>query len=254
MSSNSTRKRRLSALIALGILLTVVPGAHARSLVMCSVNWAPYYGEDLPRQGFFTDLTRAAFRAVDYDVDMQFMPWARAMLEVEQGDRDILLGAYYTDERAETYLYSDEIYSTRVGLVARKDLGIREFDSLRDLTEYEIGYGRGWATTDEFDNADYLNKQAADSNVLNVRKLYKGRIDMIAMGFDRFQSIAKEEGLDPDEVVFLEPVLKESGLFILASPELDEREQVIADFNAGLRTIRENGTYDQILRDMGFDQ
>lgn len=228
------------------------PMTHARSFVMATVNWAPFYGEDLPRKGFFTALTKAAFAASGHQAEVQFMPWARAMLEVKQGDRDLLMGAYYSDERAETYLFSDNVYSTQVGLVARRDLGVERFESLRDLSEYTIGFGRGWTTSEEFDNADYLDKEVADNNVLNVRKLYRDRIDMIAMNFDRFNRIASEENLDPSEVVFLEPALQSSGLYLMASPNLENRAQVIADFNSGLARIRENGTYDRILEEMGY--
>lgn len=237
------------ALLASALLATE---ARARELVMSTVPWAPFYGPELEQDGFFTALSTAAFEAGGHDVEIQFMPWARAMLEVRQGDRQVLMGAYYSEERAQTYIASDRVYSTRVGLVALKDLGVTEYDSLRDLRGYTIGFGRGWATTEEFDSAEYLDKEVADNNVLNVRKLYAGRIDMIAMNFDRFVRIAQEEGLDRDKAVFLEPPLKESGLYIMVSRAIEDPEGVAADFNRGLQTIRSNGRYDEILSEFGL--
>ena len=227
--------------------------ARARELVMCTVPWAPFYGPELEQDGFITALSKAAFDAGGHDASIQFMPWARAMLEVEQGDRHALMGAYYTEERAETYVASDRLYTTRVGLVALKSLGVTEYDDLRDLQDYTIGYGRGWATTEEFDSAEYLDKEAADNNVLNVRKLYAGRIDMIAMNFDRFRRIAEEEGFDPSEAVFLDPALKESGLYVMVSRALDDPQAVIEDFNKGLKQIRDNGRYSEILGEFGLN-
>lgn len=236
------------------ILLTITtPAAQARDIIMCTVPWAPFYGPELERNGFITALATAALEAAGHDPEVQFMPWARAMLEVKQGDRQVLLGAYYTEERARTYVASDELYATEVGLIALRDLGVQRFEGLRELTPYRIGYGRGWATTEEFDRATFLNKEAADNNVLNVRKLYAGRIDMIAMNFDRFRQIAGDEGYDPDRAVFLEPALKSSGLYLMFSRAMENPEKITREFNAGLERIRENGEYDRILESFGLN-
>ena len=248
-----TRLHRLVPFLLVAFAALAPLQAKARDLVMCTVPWAPFYGPELQQQGFITALSKAAFSAAGHDAEIQFMPWARAMLEVRQGDRHVLMGAYYTDERAENYIFTDRLYSTRVGLVAMKDLGVTEYDSLRDLQDYTIGYGRGWATTEEFDSAEYLDKEVADNNVLNVRKLYAGRIDMIAMNFDRFRRIADEEGFDPDRAVFLDPALKESGLYMMVSRALADPQALAEDFNAGLRQIRDNGRYDEILGEFGLD-
>jgi len=248
--SLSSRRPLLALMLVAGVLLA--SEAKARDLAMATVPWAPFYSPDLERGGFITALSRAAFEVGGHAATIEFMPWARAMLEVEQGDRHVLMGAYYTEERAKTYVASDRLYTTRVGLVALDSLGVTEFDDLRDVQEYTIGYGRGWATTEEFDSAAYLDKEPADNNVLNVRKLYAGRIDMIAMNFDRFRQIAAEEGFDLDKAVFLEPALKESGLYVMVSRALANPQAIVEDFNAGLAQIRSNGRYEEILAD--FDQ
>lgn len=242
-----------TALLVALTLAFAATAAEARRVVMCTVPWAPFYDPGLEDDGFISEISRAAFRAAGHDAKLEFMPWARAMLEVRQGDRHVLMGAYYTDERAETYIASDRIYTTSVGLVALKDLGVSSYGELRDLSEYTIGYGRGWATTDEFDNADYLDKEAADNNVLNVRKLYAGRIDMIAMNFDRFSQIAADEGFDPDRAVFLDPPLQSSGLYLMASRAIENPETLIEEFNEGLEAIRQNGRYDEIIERFGVE-
>ena len=242
-----------TALLVALTLAFAATAAEARRVVMCTVPWAPFYDPGLEDEGFISEISRAAFRAAGHDAKLEFMPWARAMLEVRQGDRHVLMGAYYTDERAETYIASDRIYTTSVGLVALKDLGVSSYGELRDLSEYTIGYGRGWATTDEFDNADYLDKEAADNNVLNVRKLYAGRIDMIAMNFDRFSQIAADEGFDPDRAVFLDPPLQSSGLYLMASRAIENPETLIEEFNEGLEAIRQNGRYDEIIERFGVE-
>jgi polar amino acid transport system substrate-binding protein len=247
------RSSRFLAAFAL-VLCCALPAsaAHAREITMCTLNWEPYYGEDLPRDGFFTAIVRTAFERAGHTVNVEFMPWARAMLEVKQGDREVLLGAYYNEERAETYLASESIYTDEVGLVAREGLGIGEFDSLRALSEYTIGHGRGYSVNEEFDSADYLKKEPEESQVLNLRKLYAGRIDMIAGSFASIRYLANEEGHDVDELVFLDPPLKENTLHIMVSRAIPDGEQLLEDFHEGLAEIREDGSYDRILREMGY--
>lgn len=237
-------------LVALAVLAT--PAAHARQITMCTLNWEPFYGEDLPRNGFFTELVREAFERGGHTVNVEFMPWARAMLEVKQGDREVLLGAYYSDERAEAYHASESIYTAEVGLVAHRRVGIESFSTLRELTDYTIGYGRGFTVTEEFDNADYLDKEPAKDLAQNVKKLYAGRIDMIAGSFANIRFAAQKQGMNLDELVFLEPALVENSLHIMISRAAPDGEQLLADFHRGLREIREDGEYERILRDMGY--
>lgn len=234
--------KNLVKVLKTGLLVTlltmmVVPAAQARQVTMCTLNWEPYYGADLPRNGFFTELVRTAFERGGHSVNVEFMPWARALLEVKQGDREVLLGAYYSDERAETYLASETIYTDKVGLIAQKSLGITEFSSLRELSDYTIGYGRGFAVSEEFDSADYLDKEAAKDQILNLRKFERGRIDMIAGSFASLRYLAQQEGIDTSQMVFMEPALKTNTLHIMISRSIPDGEELLADFHRGSHEI-----------------
>lgn len=221
-------------------------------ITTATLNWEPFYGEELDRKGFFTAITNAAFERAGYEVENEFMPWARAMKDTREAYRDVLQGGYYSDERAEEYHVSDVVYEAEVGLVALKDLDFRRYDSLRDLEDFTIGVGRGFAHSDEFDAADYLDKEAEESQELNVRKLFAGRIDMVAGGIPAILHEITAQGYDVEDVVVIEPPLVVNPLHNMVSREHPRGERLIADFNRGLREIREDGTYDRILIDMGF--
>jgi polar amino acid transport system substrate-binding protein len=251
MLSTICRRAGITLLCLMAISLWAST-AQARQVKMCTLNWEPFYGDKLPRQGFFTEIARTAFDRAGHSAKAEFMPWARAKLEVEQGDRDVLLGAYYNEERAKTYRASDPIYTAEVGLVGLEDLGVDSFDSLRQLSDYTIGYGRGFTVSEEFDNAAYLDKEPAENLNLNVKKLFAGRVDLIAGSFENIRYIAQQQNRNVDKLVFLEPPLKKSTLHIMVSRGIDDSEELLADFHNGLRQIREDGTYNQILREMGY--
>lgn len=228
-------------------LAVMIPNAQARDISMLTVEWAPHYGSELPEKGLTTAIVKAAFKAGGHTSDVEFIPWTRALKEVEEGKSDVVMGAYYNDERAEKYYFSDRIYSLDLGLIARPGLGVSKYESLRDLTPYSIGITRGFANSEEFDSAAYLNKQVATFPNLNIRKLFRGRIDMAVMNFDLFRYEARKEGFCISDVEFMEPPLETHGLYLMASRNIPDGEQIMQDFNRGLATIRKNGEFDRIV-------
>lgn len=217
----------------------------ARSISMVTVEWAPHYGSNLPENGLTTALVKAAFKAVGHDAEIQFTPWERALKEVQEGTHDVVMGAYDNLERRKTYHMSDRIYALELGLIARPGLGTSKYSSLRDLAKYKIGTVRGFANSAEFDAANYLDKHPASTTTLNIRKLFRGRLDMAVMNFDLFRYNAKREGFCISDVEFVTPALDSPYLHIMASRNIEDGEQIIKDFNKGLKTIRDN---DEFLR------
>ena len=238
-----SKKSLLSILLAFALL----PSVQAREISMLTVEWAPHYGSELPEEGLTTAIVKAAFRAGGHVSEVDFIPWTRALKEVEEGKADIVMGAYHNKEREQTYIFSDPIYFLQLGLIARPGLGLTRYDSLRELAPYSIGISRGFANSEEFDAANYLNKQVASFPNLNIRKLFRGRIDMAVMNFDLFRYEARKEGFCIGDVEFIEPPLETHGLYLMASRNIADGNKVIADFNCGLAKIRQNGQFDRIV-------
>ena len=236
-----------SSLVGLLLLALTTTGLQAREIAMLTVEWAPHYGSELPEQGLTTAIVKAAFKAGGHDSAVDFIPWARALKEVEEGKADIVMGAYHNKEREEIYIFSDPIYFLELGLIARPGLGVSRYDDLRDLTPYSIGISRGFANSEEFDSASYLDKHVATFPNLNIRKLFRGRIDMAVMNFDLFRYEARKEGFCISDVEFMEPPLETHGLYLMASRNIDDGEKIIQDFNRGLDRIRKNGEFDRIV-------
>ena len=235
------------SLLAILLAFVLVPTAQAREISMLTVEWAPHYGSELPEEGLTTAIVKAAFRASGHVSGVDFIPWTRALKEVEEGKADIVMGAYHNKEREQTYIFSDPIYFLQLGLIARPGLGITRYDSLRELAPYSIGISRGFANSEEFDAANYLNKQIASFPNLNIRKLFRGRIDMAVMNFDLFRYEAGKEGFCIGDVEFVEPPLETHGLYLMASRNIADGNKIIADFNRGLVKIRQNGEFDRIV-------
>ncbi len=73
------------------------------TVVIATGEWAPFVGEEIPGNGFTTEIVIAAFSAVDKDVELQFVPWSRALELTESND---VFGTYpwtFTPEKKELY-------------------------------------------------------------------------------------------------------------------------------------------------------
>ncbi len=253
-TASGGRGTRIFAFALLIGILGTTPGVAPRAaeVSLVTADWAPYYGVELDENGFVTALVTAAFERRGHSVSLDFMPWKRSLHRVEQGEADAVMGAYHSEERAQKYLFSDPFFTVTVGLAALPSLGIREYKSLEDLKPYRIGINRGWVNSREFDAADFLMKDEATHQILNVRKLLAGRVDMIvtALGVLRYE-ITQWSGPAPREIVFLHPPLARHGLHLMAARANPEATAIIRDFNQGLAHIREDGTYAKIIARFG---
>lgn len=226
--------------------------SYGRDILMVTSNWAPYYAEDLPENGFFSALVTAAFRAAGHDASVRFMPGARAMIEVQTTGADVLLGVRKSREREKTFLFSDTVCGDDLVFVAGHDFELDTYEGLEDLKGYIIGVGRGFSYREDFDTADFLTKEEATNYTDNVRKLVHGRIDLVVGSKAAILGeIQRGGGHAAFRFKILEPPLLQTDLHIAVSRKLSDGAQIIDDFDRGLAQIRSNGTFKEIQQRFG---
>lgn len=234
-------------------ILIINASAQAREIKLATLNWAPFYGEDLPENGFFTALVMAAMNAAELKATVSFVPWKRALMQTERGDYDGVMGAYFSEERSKIYEYSDPIYTVSVVIFARKDIGLTRYNNLRELSEYTIATGRGFVYNPEFDAATYLKKKPATDQIINIRKLFRGRVELFAVNETVFRyEVNHHTNFDLKDVVKLTPPLAENDFFVMFPKILPDSKELAQSFNRGLHIIRNNGQADQILDRFGM--
>lgn len=220
---------------------------------MVATDWEPYYGSELKEGGVITKLATAAFKRAGFNTTISFIPWARALKQVEDGDSDVLLGAYYNKERATTYIPSEGFYAIETALIAHKSLGITKWENLEDLTPYIIGVARGYANSEAFDNADFLQKHPVGTPIQNLQKLSLGRVDMIVIAAGRLNyEVRKKPNIDINSLIQLTPVLAKNSLHIMASRKTKGMKAKVAAFNKAIKDMKADGTFHDILTSYGF--
>jgi len=233
-------------------VVAIGTSAQARQVHLTTLVWEPYYGPELRNDGFCGAITKAAFERAGHSVKITYVPWARALRDAAAGRYDGIMGGYYTKERAKDFHYTEPFAKARGALIAPDGFALDSYDSMRDLKGYKIAIANDFAYSEEFDNADFLEKMVVNRTQQMIHMLFKGRVDMAALSVAVFRHQAKELGYDNTaKMKMLQPLLFENDLFVMMSKAIDDAKELRDDFNAGLAAIKEDGTYQKILERYG---
>lgn len=213
--------------------------------------YEPFYGPDLKNNGVISELACEALKSEGLIMNVDFVPWQRAYVMAKDGKYHGLLGALYTEERSEYFLYSEKIFDISIGLFAKKKRGIT-YKNLEDLKRYKIGVVRGYNYSKDFDEAAYLNKVESSTSEKSINLFINDRVDIIAGPKMVIQCY-----LDKDFPSYMDDVeyigeLDVRPLHILISKQIENSDYYVKKLDSGLEAIRKNGVYDSIVRKHGI--
>ena len=101
----------MKVLIASSLFCLVLARANATEINLMTAPYPPYYGPNLTNQGPITEIVVSAYKKVGYRVHIEYVPWARALETVKAGKADGLYGAWYSAERTQWFVYSNQLPS-----------------------------------------------------------------------------------------------------------------------------------------------
>ncbi|WP_347506108.1 substrate-binding periplasmic protein [Pseudomonas anguilliseptica] len=226
--------------------------AYAQTLKAVGDPWPPFLDPNHPHKGVATEIAQAAFATQGYTVELNFVPWQRAIDGVTEGEFDILIGTWKTAER-EGFLHFSKPYAANdLKLIKRKgdDFQFTDLDSLSGKT---IGTVRGYGYGDAFEKASNFNREEAANLMPSVQKLVNGRIDLTLEDELVARSlISKEKPELLSEIEFVSPPLASNLLHVTAGLKNPNHEAIISAFDKGLEIIKANGELDAILKRNGM--
>jgi polar amino acid transport system substrate-binding protein len=227
--------------------------AQNKKIVLASeTSWPPHYGKDLPNGGYTTEISREALKRVGYELEIEWLPWKRALIEAAIGKYDGVGASYYNEERAKDFAFTDAIGKTEIVFFMLKGKNIR-YSKLEDLKPYTIGVGRGYAYPDKFTSATYLKTEEAITIEHNIRKLLRHRIDLIIDSREVIPYLLQTYfPNNVNSLEMLEPPLDTLLLYVAFSKNSPNYKKKVEDFNRGLKMIKDDGTYGNILKKHGF--
>jgi polar amino acid transport system substrate-binding protein len=243
--------KRLLASLFCGLSLALSASAEERNLHIASTNFPPYYGPELREKGFVSEVITEAFANSGYGVNIEFFPWKRAYEGTKLGDYDALFTVWHRPEREEWFHFSDPLPPNEVGFFRRQDREIPSI-SLEALSDYLIGTVRGYALPPFFAEGE-LSISTFTDDESNLRGLTRGRVDLVLGDRKVVRHILKTKLPDSaDEIVWIHPPVMIEPQHLVVPRALEDAEEIVAAFNAGLARLQDSGRITAIMQEHGF--
>lgn len=239
--------RRLLAAAAIAVLATP---ALAADLKICVEGAYPPFSELNPQGqivGFDIDITNALCAEMGKTCELVQTEWDGIIPALTEGKCDAIIASMsITEERKQRVDFTNKYYNTPAKFIARKDAGLT--DTPEGLKGKVVGVQRGTIHQDfmegEFPDVELKLYGTQDEAYLDLQA---GRIDAVmadSVAMD-YGFLRTEQGKDfaffgQDYSI---PKYHGEGAGIAVRKGEDELREA---FNAALKTIRDNGTYDKI--------
>ncbi|HJV61292.1 MAG TPA: transporter substrate-binding domain-containing protein [Albitalea sp.] len=226
--------------------------AQARKLVLAATEYPPYYSESLDKGGPVAELTLTALRRAGHEVELHFMPWARALKWGEEGKVDGLVGVWRSPEREKAFFYSDAVVSNRIVLCRLGTHGPARFTTFEALEPYIVGVVRGYADPPGLAQA-HIRTEPVTHDLQNLRKLAAGHVDLVLIDSRVGRYLIDKHLSDVAPAInCLQPAVQEHPQYLVISRGVPDGAAIVASFNRQLEQLRRSGEFDRIAGHWGW--
>ena len=234
------------------LMFSITFPTFSETIIAAGDPWPPFLDPESPSEGIVLEITRAAYKTQGYEVEMNFVPWARAINGVKEADYDVLLGTWYTKEREDFLLYSDAYLENEIKFIKRKEDPF-EFTGMDSLTGKNVGIVRGYGYGDNFLHATNFRRPEGKNLLISIKKLVNDRIDLTLE--DEIVARAMLQKKAPhllQKIEFTKNSLSTNSLHVTSGLKNSKHKEYIEAFNKGFKEIKNSGTFEKILKKYGF--
>jgi polar amino acid transport system substrate-binding protein len=222
--------------------------AQAITLQIAANSYSPFTDQNLPNNGLATDLVTTALSRAGFSSEYHEEPWARILQGLQRDKFDLLVSAWYSAEREAYGQLSEPYLVNKIRFIRKKGSPI-DYQQLSDLRPYLISVVRGYMYAPAFDTDSTLQKYPVNSFASAARMVAQAHSQLTVEDELVAQHAFNGELSDVrEQLEFLPKPLSESPLHILVRRSHPQHQQIIDGFNAAMRAMREDGTYQMILQ------
>lgn len=228
------------------LLLTFSLGARAADVRLATLEYPPYSSERLPERGSIVELTTRAFAATGNSVQIDFLPWARALAELRKGNYDGILLLWPEEIVSEKLIASRPLLYSELGFFIRRDTPVA-FTELSQLAGRKVGVARGYDYPNNIIDSGIVSEEGTN-DLSNLRKLAAGRFDLVLLEQQVGLHLLKR---DPDlqkALAWQGQTLARIPLFVGFIPPKPGRPDWAGVYAQGLSALLANGDYLRILQ------
>jgi len=217
-------------------------------LKLATSSWPPYIDRDLPNQGLAVEIVTEAFNRANVDIEVVMIPsWKEVREGMEVGVYDVILGTWYSDERARFHQFSEPFMMNKLSFIKRKGSDI-SFNTLADLEGLMVATVNEYAYGEEFASYPGIYQVKSNHVVQSLMNLMDKRADL-ALG-DAWVMRHELKNYMPSRLKDIEVIkkpLSEKGLRIAMSLYDKKGASTLEVFNREVSKMKKEGVIDSII-------
>lgn len=221
------------------------------AVMLTSTEYPPYYGSDLPGQGPLVQLVQAVFARSGRPLQVDIMPWPRALKAGAMQGYQGILGVWDSAERRRHFLFSSALAYNELRLFSLTPLGEQSLHELA-ASKPRLGLVRDYVYPPAVYQAGFVVQQVGgDAELLQM--LLKGRVDLILA--DTGGTFYLQQQLAPNARLYAgTTALSKNALYLVLNKQDPQAAGLLAEFEQGLARLKASGEADKWLAPLQYIQ
>ena len=150
--------------------------------------------------GLAVEVVKEIMRRLSINQEIRVLPWARAYKEAIEGPNFVLFSVGRTRQRDSLFNWVGSMFEMKSSFYAKKGSEIKistliDAEKLASIGTYRGSYDEQFLKRKGFNNLDPTN-----NNVLNMKKLMAGRLEVVTATNTTISSMLKRAGYSIDDV------------------------------------------------------
>lgn len=240
-----THSLRRAMCFFLMLMMSCFAWSRSQAVTLFAMDYPPYSivsESDHQVSGMDADIIRAAFAAVNVEVQYQAQSWETILSGLQQGQMLGTLACAQRPERLPYMFYSDEISTSSHVLISRRELNTSQLHTFADMARFDTLSVANWAPQKLLEQLHVPHQVVAtlDEALLQIEQ---GKADILYVTEYPALTHAKMLGLLGH--IKATPLANQplNTQHLCVSRQYPNARMVINQFNAGLRKIKRDGTF-----------
>lgn len=233
-------------------LLSVVPlSVLAQPLVFVSEEFPPfeYFDEATAEaKGIDVDILKEIAKRLDLEIQIKFMPWARAMNDAKNGQVDAVFVLYRNEERAKDFYFTSEPLSYETATLITRSSSTKDAYLLEDIEGWKVAQIRDTRYSAQYDNYNGVERVWVKNNEQAIKLLKKQRVDAVIMNKFLYVYRKKAYGDFAGTKQLDLTIAKEPQYIAFTKKKGKEHAELARQFSKVTKALREDGFIHQVIR------
>ncbi len=247
----------LNAILALLLILSMPLTWAADTINIATGEWPPFISKQVKHNGVFAHIITQAFAQQGINVKYHYYPWKRAIYEAREGNDDGTGPWRKRGDLNDDFLFSDTFLETGHVFFHLKSFNFN-WQNYDDLAGIHMAGSGGYYYNQKLDDAlkvGSFKMTRVTKEMQGVEMLLLGRVDLFPMNLDSGYQVLRAN-LPPEQLKLITHHPKsltpedERPLYLLLSKRHPKSRSRIESFNQGLKKLKANGQYQEIINNL----